>query len=309
MPDDPADFDRALAIADIVEHEVSVLDEIEGQLLVTAGRSRHVTPATVARETPLGREAASDLFRQLNEAGAVLRDSYDTPVVEADYSVSAPVVRETFAAARSAIRAVAAYRNRVPQTKVTPLVTFPEDPSFDTTTPASFGMDGLMSTLASEVKQSHDDIVLLSPFFEGNGLDRLADVLLDALDRGVEVTIVTRYLQDTSSHNYRVIRDFTDRARSRGVASALETVDYTVWGDGVPASERNQDGSNPAFTLHAKVMSFDSRSVYVGSANVTEYGFGRYLELGVLLHGPPVRQFIALCEFLLDSSAATPVSL
>jgi putative cardiolipin synthase len=86
-------------------------------------------------------------------------------------------------------------------------------------------------------------------------------------------------------------------------------VDYTVWGDDVPASERHQDGSNPAFTLHAKVMSFDSRSVYVGSANVTDYGFGRYLELGVLLHGPPVRQFSSLCEFLLDSSAVTPVRL
>lgn len=309
MPDDPTAFDRALAIADIVEHDESTVDEIEGQLLVTAGRSRRVTPATIARETAIGREAASDLFRQLNEAGAVLRDSYDAPIVETAYSVDASRVRESFATVRRAIQAVAAHKSRVPETTVTPLITFPEDPSFDATTPASFGMDGLMSTLVSEVKQSDETIVLLSPFFEGDGLDRLADVLLNALDRGVDVTIVTRYLQDSSSHNYRVISDFTERARSRGVAAGLETIDYTVWSEDVPVSERHQNGSNPTFTLHAKVMSFDSRAVYVGSANVTDYGFGRYLELGVLLHGPPVKQFISLNEFLLDSKAATPVRL
>jgi putative cardiolipin synthase len=278
-------------------------------LLVTAGRSRQITPATVARETALEREATSDLFRQLDEAGAVHRESYEKPVVETPYSVDAVVVRESFTRARTAVRVVAAHRERVPQPEVTPLITFPDDPSFDTAAPATFGMSGLMSTLASEVKQSQEEIVLLSPFFEGDGLDRLADVLLDALDRGVEVTIVTRYLQDTASYNRSVISEFVERAREYEVAGALETVDYTVWDRAVPVDEQRQDGANPAFTLHAKVMTFDERAVYVGSANVTDYGFGRYLELGVLLHGPPVSRFLDLCEFLLDSSAAEAIRI
>lgn len=99
------------------------------------------------------------------------------------------------------------------------------------------------------------------------------------------------------------------RARKRGVDQGLKTVDYTVWADDVPAHDRNQNGENPAFTLHAKVMVFDRESAYVGSANVTDYGFGRYLELGVLLGGPPVKQVAELCDFLLGSDAATTVSL
>jgi len=192
---------------------------------------------------------------------------------------------------------------------VTPLVTLPDDPAFSDTTAASFGMDGLLSTLASQVKRCEREIVLLSPFFEGEGFGRLADVLLDALERGVDVTIVTRYLSDSDSHNYAVITSFTDQAVERGVSSNLSLVGYTVWDDDTPVGKRTQDGENPRFTLHAKVMLFDSRAAYVGSANVTDYGFDRYLELGVLLEGAKVSSFRELCRFLLDSDGAVPVSV
>ncbi|MDQ2074781.1 phospholipase D-like domain-containing protein [Haloarcula sp. H-GB4] len=309
MSENTAGPDRALAIADIAEHDLSILDEVEGHLLVAAGRSESISPAAVGRETSLSRNAASDLFRQLNRTDAIHRDSHATPVVESDYTVNPTALRESLAAARTAIQVVASYRDRQPATDAKPLVTFPDDPSFTDITPAAFGMDGLMSTLASEVKQSEQRICLLSPFFERGGFDRLADVLLNALDRDVEVTIVTRYLQDTDSHNYAVISDFVQRARERGLASDLTTVDYTVWDDDVPAADRRQDGENPKFTLHAKVMSFDTRAVYVGSANMTDYGFGRYLELGVLLGRKETRQFVDLCDFLLESDAATAVRL
>ncbi len=299
----------ALAIADITDHDQLLIDEIQGHLLVAAGRSQRLTPATVARKTTLTRDAASDLFRQLERVDAVGRDSFDNPVVESQYSVDSTIIPEVFDAARDSIDVVESYRARQPQTEVIPLVTFPEDPSFKRTTPAAFGMDGLMSTLASEIKQSNTEIRLLAPFFERGGFDRLANVLFDALNRGVELTIVTRYLQDEDSYNYGVIQEFVTQARSQGVDGLVNTIDYTVWEDDVPASDQRQDGENPAFTLHAKVMVFDNRSVYVGSANVTDYGFGRYLELGVLLRGTQVSSFVDLCGFLLESSAATPVDL
>ncbi|QLC35730.1 hypothetical protein EFA46_015610 (plasmid) [Halarchaeum sp. CBA1220] len=170
-------------------------------------------------------------------------------------------------------------------------------------------MDGLLSTLASQAKRCEREIILLSPFFEGGGLGRLADVLLDALERGVEVTIVTRYLSDPDSHNYGVITSFSERAAERGVSSHLSLVDYTVWDEDTPPQKRTQGGENPRFTLHAKVMLFDSRAAYVGSANVTDYGFDRYLELGVLLEGAKVSSFRELCLFLLESDGAVPVSV
>ncbi|WP_323677693.1 phospholipase D-like domain-containing protein [Halorubellus sp. PRR65] len=303
------DTDRALAIADIVDHEEALLDELEGLLLVAAGRSERISPAAVARDTRLSREAATDLFRQLLEGNVVQRTTYDAELVETPCSVDAGRARTIFEHTQESIRIIDAHRDRVPITEVTPLVTFPDDPEFSEATPASMGMEGLLSTLASQVKRTEHEIVLLAPFFEGEGFGRLADVLLDALERGVELTIVTRYLLDPDSHNYGVIESFMERAAERGVASMVSLIDYTVWSSDTPASERRQGGENPKFTLHAKVMLFDTRAAYVGSANITDYGFDRYLELGVLLEGSKVASFRDLCEFLLGSDGAVSVTL
>ncbi|OYR45137.1 hypothetical protein DJ74_16640 [Halorubrum sp. Ea8] len=170
-------------------------------------------------------------------------------------------------------------------------------------------MESLLSTLASQVKRCDDEIVLLSPFFEGDGFGRLADVLLDALERDVSLTIVTRYLADTGSHNYAVIQSFMDRVAAEGLTSRVSLIDYTVWDDDTPITEQHQNGENPKFTLHAKVMLFDTRAVYVGSANVTDYGFNRYLEMGVLLEGAKVTSFRQLCDHLLDSEGAVEVRI
>lgn len=309
MPGQHSDIDRTLAIADIVEHNEALLDELEGLLLVAAGRGERLSPAAVARDTRLSREAATDLFRQFLQCDVVQRESYETDLVDSRFTIDAAQTRQVLERTREAIRILAAHHDRVPTTTVTPLITFPDDPAFEATTAASFGMDGLLSTLASQIKRCDSEIVLLSPFFEGEGFGRLADVLLDALERGVELTIVTRYLSDTDSHNYHVIKSFMDRVAEQGVTSHVSLVDYTVWDDSTPVEERTQDGENPRFTLHAKVMLFDSRAAYVGSANVTDYGFDRYLELGVLLEGAKVTPFRELCTVLLDSTGAVRVDI
>jgi putative cardiolipin synthase len=309
MPEEYSAIDRTLAIADIAEHDETLLDELEGFLLVAAGRDEFLSPAAVARDTRLSREAATDLFRQFLQCGLVQRESYGTDLAESRFAVDAARTRQVLERTRESIRILTAHQERVPTTTVTPLVTLPDDPAFGDTTTASFGMDGLLSTLASQIKRCDSEIILLSPFFEGGGFGRLADVLLDALERGVELTIVTRYLADPDSHNYHVIRSFMDRVEEQNVTAGVSLVDYTVWDDSIPKEEQTQGGENPRYTLHAKVMLFDARAVYVGSANVTDYGFNRYLELGVLLEGAKVTPFRELCTFLLDSTGAVRVDI
>ncbi len=309
MPSQYLPIDRTLAIADIVEHDERLLYELEGLLLVAAGREECLSPAAVARDTRLTREATTDLFRQLLQCNIVQRESHEKELIKTSFTIDATRIRQVLERARESIRILEAHQNRTPMTTVTPLVTFPDDPTFSGTTTASFGMDGLLSTLASQIKRCDREIVLLSPFFEGEGFGRLADVLLNALERGVELTIVTRYLSDTDSYNYHVIKSFMDRVVEQGVASRVSLIDYTVWKDSTPTREQTQDGENPRFTLHAKVMLFDSRAAYVGSANVTDYGFDRYLELGVLLEGAKVVSFRELCTFLLNSPGAVRVNI
>jgi len=302
---------QAVAISDIVDRNTAIIDRIEGLLLVASGSEEAITPVTVAQETELGREAAANLFRQLETANAVVRTSYGRHIAESQYSPQSEAVREVFDLVRAAIQLIKADRERQPQpTEAELLVTFPEDPAFADITPSAFGMNQLLSALASEIKSASEKIVVIAPFFEGAGFNRLYDVLGDAVERGVDVTIVTRYLTDEISHNREVLTEFINYLGTEcNATGTIRTVDYTVWGEEVPASDRCQDGAKPAFTLHAKVMLFDDETAYVGSANVTDYGFDRYLELGVLLRGPPATQYRELCDFLLNSQKSTDISL
>lgn len=301
----------AVAIADLLDHETDLVDQVEGLLLVAGSREDVITPVRIAQDTPLERATSANLFRQLETQGAVRRRSYEGPVAESPYDVDIENLRSLFDMTRYAIETIAAYKDRQPpKTIVTPLVTFPDDPAFDDVTPDRFGMSQLLSTLASQIKSASDSIVIVSPFFEGTGFERLYGVLADAIERGIDVTVVTRYLEDTSSHNFAALSDFVEYVREdRGLAGGLHAVDYTVWDEDVPPNNRTQDGSKPAFTLHAKVMLFDEAAAYIGSANVTDYGFDRFLELGVLLEGPGVKSYRKLSEYLLESSGATGIQL
>jgi putative cardiolipin synthase len=164
-----------------------------------------------------------------------------------------------------------------------------------------------MPSLSSAINQATDHVRILMPFFEQDGFEKLEPALMAALERGVSVTIVARYLSDSSSHNRHVLSAFVENCRENGVRlSNLNLVDYTYWD---ADSDSGQNGDQPSFTLHAKVMVFDADSAYIGSANVTDYGFERYLELGVLIDGPDVRGFDRIVSRLLESPAATEVQL
>lgn len=300
----------ALAIAELAEYDREIIDQVEGVLLLAGGKDEQITPARVAHETDFERQDASNLFRQLADAGAISCRSRASSITQSSYAVSGNGVRRYLNAARSAIEYIEAYQRRQPpQTVAQPIVTFPDDPAFESASPADFGMMQLMSTLATEIKRAEESIVLLAPFFEGEGVGHLIDVLEDALERGVDLTIVTRYLQDMDSHNRKVIGEVMEKLGGRGLSGQIQLIDYTVWNDDIPLARRSQDGANPSFTLHAKLMLFDDNAVYIGSANITDYGFDRYLEAGVLVRGPPVQQFSELCDFLLHSEAATEVSM
>jgi len=300
-----------LAIAEYVDRDEQLLSQLEGLLVLSGGRNDLVTPAEIANGTDVSVAATTDVFRQLSQTDAVSRELFRTSVEDSPYRINVEECRKVFETARHAARSVNAYETRQPpSTEATPLVTFPADPAFEDVSPTSFGMSWLMPTLTRQIKRSETSITLVAPFFEVDGFAHLEDVLLSAMERGVRVRVISRYLTDTDSYNYSVLESFAERADKRDIGrSLLNCVDYTRWSNGTPSEERRQDGATPAFTLHAKIMLFDDTTAYVGSANVTDYGFEQYLETGVLLKGPPVEGFVDLVRFLLDSEAATSVAL
>lgn len=303
------ELDAALAISELVSGNIDTMRSIQGFLLRAGVDELQFSPRDIADEVNLSSAKSRDLCRQLTSVGAAEQLSAPPDPLSAGYRCNEETSASTLETAILATRILTRYRERSQSSStVQPLATLPQDPSFGNVTPQDFGFEWLMPSLSGEINKSEDSIQILMPFFETDGFAKLEPELIAALERGVEVTIVGRYLSDRTSHNWRVLAAFVERCRDQGVPlSNLSLVDYTQW-ESAEELEESQDGDQPSFTLHAKVMVFDGETAYIGSANVTDYGFERYLELGLLLRGPPVAHFAEIISFLLDSDAATPVT-
>lgn len=297
----------ALAIAELVDERSKTVRAIQGYLLQVGMADRKVTPRTLAEEVSITPNRARDIFRQLESAGASERYSSPSDPLATEYLCNIEPIASLCETTVMAIEVLSEDQKRRKQpTTVQPLVTLPADPSFDNVMPVEFGFEWLMPEITSAISQANERIRILMPFFESDGFKELEPALMSALKRGVSVTIVARYLSDEQSHNYSVLSTFVEQCRERGIPlGELELIDYTAWESG---DETGQHGDAPSFTLHAKIMLFDSDCAYIGSANVTDYGFERYLEIGVLLSGPSVASFENLVTKLEESPAATQIN-
>lgn len=304
------ELDAALAISELVSGDIETIRSIQGFLLRAGVDEIEFSPRDIAEGINLSPTKSRDLCRQLTSIGAAKQLTSPPDPLNAGYHCDEEISASILETAILATRILSRFNERSqPSPTVQPLATLPKDPSFKDVTPQDFGFEWLMPSLSSAINQSTESIQILMPFFETDGFAKLESELIAALERGVAVTVVGRYLSDRESHNWRVLTAFVDRCREEGVSlSHLSLIDYTQWEPEEEADE-SQDGDQPSFTLHAKVMVFDEESAYIGSANVTDYGFERYLELGLLLRGPPVTHFAEIISFLLDSDAATPVTL
>lgn len=125
-------------------------------------------------------------------------------------------------------------------------------------------------TLIQLIVTATSSIRLAAPFIDRPGLSFMAESLAAATFRGVSLEIL---LPVRSTHADGALADLMDTIATDGRSS-----NFTV-------SMLRDD----APWAHLKVLTSDSKSAYIGSANVTGAGIGgRNLELGVLVRGGPV---------------------
>ncbi|AZN39560.1 phospholipase D-like domain-containing protein [Paenibacillus albus] len=175
---------------------------------------------------------------------------------------------------------------------------FSETPVLLATVPQHFShnmdlenqIEDLFSTIHKLITDSREEIILASPFFEEEGVNMLANTLQYAIRRGVKVKIITR----RTSENISIIKKLISNIDG-GLRKNLLIYEYR---------ERIEGES---FTFHAKVLVSDRSRAYLGSANFTQYGFERNIELGVLLKGKQVIPLYSLLNIMLSSRGCTPL--
>lgn len=133
-------------------------------------------------------------------------------------------------------------------------------------------------TLFQLVVQATTNLRLVAPFMDRSGLSFLGDALAAATERGVALEVL---LPTRSTH----------------ADEALEDLKTTIDCSGAPSNFAVSRLRFDAPWAHLKVLTCDSSSAYIGSANVTGAAIaGHNLELGVLVRG----HMVAVVEQMID---------
>lgn len=116
------------------------------------------------------------------------------------------------------------------------------------------------------VNSAYQTLTIVSPYLEPKGMGFLHETLVNALHRGVAVTILTHDVDDFSSLASASLKAL--RSDSAGLPGSVTVLTAT---------------SVPQVLLHLKAVVADGSRAILGSANVTGKGFGSNLEAGVVL--------------------------
>jgi len=110
------------------------------------------------------------------------------------------------------------------------------------------------------------ELVMTSPFIQEHGISSLMQALVDALGRGVKLTVLTHHAEDLASSQSVAIEEL------RREAVRLKKTLWVYTAD-VPTGSM----------LHAKLVIADEEAMVLGSANLTGPGLEQNMEAGVML--------------------------
>ncbi len=165
------------------------------------------------------------------------------------------------------------------------LITYPNDINFKKIDE----IDLLFPNLKRLLRDSKKEVLIINPFFDKEGIDRILYDLLFAAQRGVNIRIVSR--------EYGVSQKLTECVDTiRNVFKEKKLNNKLLIRDYYKKEEKQ------IFAIHSKIILVDNISVYVGSANLTFNSFYSNLELGVIIKGKKVLQIKDVFENLWDIS-------
>jgi len=285
-------FEAAWQIARLPDVDAAALTLLEGALLLLHGRSGLVTIHSIQPqvENQLTGERIEAILLTLTGAGILTRQRRDRRGTTYDqYQIDPDQLRQVL---RDAAFLKQAYnrlqKETTPTSQAQLIATLPDN--LPLSPDVKRRISPLAATLHRLITTASQEIIILNPFFEQEGFNRLASALLAAADRGVVITIITRQLSDATAVNYRVMKQLWEQSQAKGVSNQFSFYEY----------QQVEDG-RMLLTSHAKVMLVDGRTAYIGSANLTEYGMDRFVEIGVTLEGTKTKDLQPLLEAIMNA--------
>jgi phosphatidylserine/phosphatidylglycerophosphate/cardiolipin synthase-like enzyme len=270
MSDPSHRYQAARLLADL-SSQPNDLSAIEGAMTYAAARdSPPPEPSRLAELTPnlASTSQYRELLYHLERAGIVS----ETDVAFAE-------LRSIFDAAQ-----VLADQGPIPTNQIVANMPLDEEDVGDS-------IGSLVVNLLDLIQQAESELVILNPFFSGEGYDQIGTPISDATARGVDATIITKSLTyGGSTQNEHVVGQLFDEEDT--VAENLTLYEYVL--------DEDPDEEHPP-TIHAKLTIADGERAYLGTANMTHRGLVENLELGVIFRDDTVDSLRGLVSNLLSS--------
>ena len=290
--------DTIWEIAQIPALNATRLLLIEGALLFVSCRDGNVSIQSVLNETgdSVSSEDVQSIFYALSQIGVLKRKRRDRRGVNFDpYHVCSESLHQRIRDVCTARSVLARIKRENQQNGHIELVATLPDNFIPDSQPRS-AILSLSSALHRLVTEAEQEILILNPYFEQTGFDRLSSALLASAERGVSITVVTYQLSDVTSPNYRVLGEVAKQARIRGLIEQFDFRDY-----------QHNIRNRVLPVAHAKIVFIDGIKGYIGSANLTEYGMACNLEVGIILDGPETKKIKQIFGGILASEQAKSV--
>jgi phosphatidylserine/phosphatidylglycerophosphate/cardiolipin synthase-like enzyme len=126
--------------------------------------------------------------------------------------------------------------------------------------------------LLEVIGEAHEELTIVS--FVAYKVPRVRDALVAAAERGARIRLILESQEESEG-----------RLAYAGLAALgpdlANRATVYVW----PRARRPTDAAGNRGSLHAKCAIADGRTLFLSSANLTEYAFSLNMELGILVHG------------------------
>jgi phosphatidylserine/phosphatidylglycerophosphate/cardiolipin synthase-like enzyme len=150
-----------------------------------------------------------------------------------------------------------------------------------TLVPGSTRVWGLGQEWLQLIRMAEHSVVIIAPSLDAPAVTNLKDALSAAYLHDVRLTVLYGAL-----------------GKVERIRSALSILRSTC-----PNGELLEWPSNEGF-LHVKAICVDDRNLYIGSANLTEFGWEKNVELGLTLSGAEAAPLAQYCAGLIEIARA-----
>lgn len=277
-------FQDAVDLA-VIADSTRQLDVILGDVL--AGDPEADVPLFPTARDRFGDDLADGVGYFLKNCGLATVDSERAGIGEFDREA----VIDVLVTARTVSRSFEAAANEFETGEYEIVCTLPDsDPHFADMSPSDFEMRRITSALLGLCRDALESLTVVSPYLESGGVEWLLPGIKGAIQRDVDVTVVSRELE-AGEPNMVALSDLF--ALAGGDNGELRVYDYY---------EADPDSSQPLYTLHSKVLIADDDRAYIGSANFTTYGFAQNLEVGAIVEGSQVERLKRVFDTVISSA-------